>query len=262
MKITPISDTHLECGPLSLPGGEVLILAGDICEYRTLRQEWQETAGASYDFFYTECAKYEQVFMVLGNHEHYHNRFDRTYQDFTAVLPKNVTLLEDQMVEYKGVVFLGATLWTDLNRGDPVTAWHLKSAMNDYRVVQNHYKDKNLYYKLTPEHTREVHLKTLQYFKLMLAEHRDKPVVVVTHHAPSFASVHERYRSDTTMNGGYASNLDDFILDNENIKVWVHGHMHDPVDYLVGTTRVVSNPRGYTPYEDGNGFNLDFTFEV
>lgn len=257
MKISLISDTHLECGGLTLPGGEVLILAGDICEYRSFRH-----TGTVYDFFYTECAKYEQVFMVMGNHEHYHNRFDRTYTDLVSVLPANVTLLEDQVVDYQGVMFLGATLWTDLNRGDPITAWHLKTAMNDYRIVQNHYPAKNLYYKLTPEHTAEVHRKTREYFKSVLETNRDRTFVVITHHAPSFASVHERYRSDTTMNGGFASNMDDFILDHPNIKYYFHGHMHDPVDYMIGTTRVMSNPRGYTPYEDGNGFDVNFTVEV
>jgi hypothetical protein len=200
--------------------------------------------------------------MVMGNHEHYHNRFDRTYTDLVSVLPANVTLLEDQVVDYQGVMFLGATLWTDLNRGDPITAWHLKTAMNDYRIVQNHYPAKNLYYKLTPEHTAEVHRKTREYFKSVLETNRDRTFVVITHHAPSFASVHERYRSDTTMNGGFASNMDDFILDHPNIKYYFHGHMHDPVDYMIGTTRVMSNPRGYTPYEDGNGFDVNFTVEV
>jgi len=56
--------------------------------------------------------------------------------------------------------------------------------------------------------------------------------------------------------------MEDFILDNENIKVWVHGHMHDPVDYMIGETRVLANPRGYIPWELGNGFDPNFTFEV
>ena len=38
--------------------------------------------------------------------------------------------------------------------------------------------------------------------------------------------------------------------------------MHDPVDYMIGTTRVISNPRGYIPYEAGNGFNLLFDVEI
>jgi predicted phosphodiesterase len=33
------------------------------------------------------------------------------------------------------------------------------------------------------------------------------------------------------------------------IRLWVHGHMHNASDYMLGTTRVVCNPRGYTGYE-------------
>jgi len=159
-------------------------------------------------------------------------------------------------------MFMGATLWTDLNKGDSLTAFHLRGSMNDYKVVQNFYPAKSVYHKLTPEHTAATHFKTKQYFRLMLAEHRDKPFVVITHHAPSFASVNEKYLNDTTMNGGYASDLSEDILDNDNIKVWVHGHMHDGVDYMIGDTRVLANPRGYIPWEASNGFDPTFTFEV
>ena len=271
MNITLVSDLHLDVsGFLELPGGDVLILAGDICEAKELRKEFHQTkvldrvpgAFPCYDFFEFECAKYEKVFMVMGNHEHYRGRFDKTYFELQGLLPDNVTLLENEIEEYKGVMFMGATLWTDLHKGDPLCAWHVKSMMNDYKVIQNHYPAKDVYHKLTPEHTAEVHFKTKQYFKMMLEEHRGKPFVVITHHAPSFQSVNEKFKHDTTMNGGYASEMSEFILDHENIKVWVHGHMHDPVDYKIGETRVLSNPRGYIPWEDGNGFDSNFTFEV
>lgn len=265
-----VSDLHLEFGYLEMPGGDVLILAGDICEYRTLKNDFHKTklldrvpgAFPAYDFFYTECAKYKQVFMVMGNHEHYHHRFDKTYNDFKAILPDNVMLLEKECFEYEGVLFLGGTLWTDLNKGDPMTVYTIKNFMNDYKVIQNFYPDKGLYHKLTPEHTVAEHRKTMQYFKLMLEEKRNMPVVVITHMAPSFKSTNEKYQHETTTNGGYASELSEFILDHENIKVWVHGHMHDPVDYKIGETRVLANPRGYTPYEDGNGFEPGLYFEV
>jgi hypothetical protein len=261
----------LEFGYQELPGGDVLILAGDIAEARSIRKHLhstkplQDTPVEKYacsEFFKHECAKYNKVFMVMGNHEHYHHRFDKTYLDLLTLLPNNVTLLEDQVEEYNGVMFMGSTLWTDLNRGDAITAWHLKMAMNDYKVVQNYYPAKDLYYKLTPEHTAEIHFKTKQYFKMMLEEHRDKPFVVITHHAPSFQSVNEKYKHDTTMNGGYASELSEFILDHDNIKVWVHGHMHDPVDYMIGETRILSNPRGYVGHEDLSQYNPNFTFEL
>jgi Icc-related predicted phosphoesterase len=96
----------------------------------------------------------------------------------------------------------------------------------------------------------------------MLEEKRDVPVVVITHMAPSFQSVNQKFKHETTTNGGYASELSEFILDHPNIKVWVHGHMHDPVDYKIGDTRILANPRGYMPWEDGNGFEPGLYFEV
>jgi Icc-related predicted phosphoesterase len=271
MKVSLVSDLHLEFGYQELPGGEVLILAGDIAEVKSIKKHHhstkliQDTPDTFYrcsEFFKWECEKYDQVFMVLGNHEFYHSRFDKTYDELKSILPKNVTLLENEIVEYKGVMFMGATLWTNMNKGDPITLYTVKDYMTDYRAIQNFYPAKNLYHKLTPEDTVQAHRKTVEYFKFMLSEHRDRPFVVITHMAPSFASVNEKYIRETTMNGAYASDLSEFILDNENIRVWVHGHMHDPSDYMIGNTRVVSNPRGYVGHEDTSGFNPDFFFEV
>ena len=138
----------------------------------------------------------------------------------------------------------------------------IAETMNDYKVVQNFYSDRHLYHKLTPDVTYKTHKDTVAYFQKVLAEKRDRPIVVITHMAPSFMSVNEKYKNDTTNNGGYASDLSDIILDNSNIKVWVHGHMHDPVDYMIGDTRVLANPRGYIPWEAGNGFDINCTFDI
>ena len=146
---------------------------------------------------------------------------------------------------YKDVVFAGGTLWTNLNRRDPLTAIHLRNNMSDYNIIRN----KPVYRKLTPEDTIQTHDATVQYLKVIASEHLDKKMVVVTHHAPSYESISPRYRGDFLMNGGYASDLSDFILDNSNIKLWVHGHTHDDYDYNVGNTRIICNPRGYLKYE-------------
>ena len=43
---------------------------------------------------------------------------------------------------------------------------------------------------------------------------------------------------------------DEFILDYPQIKLWTHGHTHEDFDYMIGSTRIVCNPRGYLSYED------------
>jgi hypothetical protein len=61
------------------------------------------------------------------------------------------------------------------------------------------------------------------------------------------------------MNGGYTSDLVEFILDRPQIKLWTHGHTHEQFDYMIGSTRVVCNPRGYDGYEDcADHFKLKF----
>jgi hypothetical protein len=84
-----------------------------------------------------------------------------------------------------------------------------------------------------------------------------KQMVVVGHHTPSHFSCHPKYADDQLMNGGYHSDLTEFMLDRPGIKLWTHGHTHELFDYTIGDTRVVCNPRGYIGYETiADNFNL------
>jgi len=74
-------------------------------------------------------------------------------------------------------------------------------------------------------------------------------VVVVGHHSPSKLSTKPQYEKDWEMNGGYSSDLTDFIMDHSEIALWVHGHTHHNFDYMLGKTRILCNPRGYAGYE-------------
>ena len=167
-------------------------------------------------------------------------------------------------VTIDGVVFIGATLWTDCNRGNPLTIQVLKHGMNDYRAITHHITvPYDNYRKLDPRDTCEDHARAKEYIKTICELNRDKKVVVCTHHAPSFRSVHPHYASETDMNGGYASDLSEFIMDHENILFWTHGHMHDPSDYMIGQCRVICNPRGYVGYEtQANKFDPTMGFDI
>jgi 3',5'-cyclic AMP phosphodiesterase CpdA len=261
MKVNVISDLHLEFADLVLPGGDVLILSGDICEAKNVKRDHynqdhvqfnfeQKRSDRYIRFFLEECVKYKHVIYVMGNHEHYGFRFDKTYNHLKENLPDNILLLEKESVEIDGVIFVGATLWTDCNNADPITMYTLKHGMNDYRVVQNFYPDKNQYFKLIPEFTYADHIKAKSFISTTAKENPDKTIVVVTHHSPSKRSIKPRYENDFHMNGGYSSNLDEFIMDHPNIKFWTHGHTHDDFDYMIEQCRIICNPRGYVGYEE------------
>ena len=71
----------------------------------------------------------------------------------------------------------------------------------------------------------------------------DLPTVVVSHHAPSARSLDPRC-ADDPVDAGYASALEPLIEHLQPV-AWIHGHVHRSVDYVVASTRVVCNPRGY-----------------
>jgi len=62
-----------------------------------------------------------------------------------------------------------------------------------------------------------------------------------THHAPHPKSIPERFTNDW-LSAAYASDLTRLM---GRAGLWIHGHMHEPADYVVNGTRVVCNPRGY-----------------
>ena len=271
MKINLVSDLHINVRDIELPGGDVLIIAGDCMEAGHLRLA--ENAGKNVfmadryrRFASEEMTKYRKVVYIMGNHEHYHNTFETTYKWISKILPDNVHFLDNDNVQIDDVYFWGGTMWTDMHRRCPITTTQVGMMMNDFHLIR--YEDSkrvNNYWtnKFTPYCAIQENTFAVQQLSNFLADHRDDKVVVVSHHAPTPQSVNEKYRSEYYLNGGYHNHLQDLIMDNPQIKAWVHGHMHDPVDYMVGETRVLCNPRGYAGHEQrAEEFDPGFAFEV
>jgi hypothetical protein len=207
----------------------------------------------------------------MGNHEHYHGDYANTITTLREHLGylTHLHILDKEMVQLGGVSFIGGTLWTDMNNEDPITLLQMKGMMNDFRCIMNgnrvvHFRDEDGNFKhrvgrFTPENSVEDHRKMLEYIRLMIEGKFDQKFVVVGHHAPSKQSTHPRYADEVIMNGGYSTALDEFIMDHPQIKLWTHGHTHEDFDYMVGSTRIVCNPRGYDAYEDrADKFELKF----
>ncbi len=240
MKVTLMSDLHLEFGEISISNSDdtdILILAGDIIPSAAL-VESDALKRRAKKFFDSVCGQWDYVLMVCGNHEHYMGDIETSTNILNEFVEHdNFILLEDELFELGGWSFIGATLWTSMNERDPLTEFHVSRNMNDYRAILRGGE------RLLVEHTIDAHQRSVEYIKLISESHSN--VVVITHHSPSFMSVHPKYRNDFLMNGAFHSNLDYIMECRDSIKYWFHGHIHDNMDYILYDTRVVCNPRGY-----------------
>jgi Icc-related predicted phosphoesterase len=295
MKIGVCSDLHLEFGTLELtnPGDvDVLILSGDILvendlgvwDRRQAELGFMTKRSQLFHEFMQRCSEqFKTVVYIAGNHEHYHGDFAVTLSELKRKFAylKNVNVLDKESIVVDGVRFFGGTLWTDMNKRDPLTLYQITRKMNDFRIIKNTNRVVN--YRATvnldkpvgmtddewiampvekrtktefkertstfsPEDAVEEHEKFLATLTEVY-DSSEEPLVVVGHHTPSMQSCDPVYRSDVVMNGGYHSSLEEFILDHPRIKLWTHGHTHDYYDYEIGETRVVCNPRGYVGHE-------------
>ena len=265
MKIALASDVHLEFGDLEFENdsdADVLILGGDICVGNDIVQrDPHNIMGEEYrsnrfhSFFERCCDRFPHVIFIVGNHEHYHGDFAKTIPHFKDVLGylKNLHILEKETFVLDDVTFIGGTLWTDMNRRDTRTLHAISGMMNDFRCVNNSAKladQRGWPGRFTTTDAADDHDAMLEYIRLMIEGKFDQKFVIVGHHAPSRLSTHPRYSRELIMNGGYSSELDDFILDHPQIRLWTHGHTHEEFDYQIGSTRILCNPRGYVNYEE------------
>lgn len=267
MIVALASDLHLEFQDIVLKNtgnAEVLILSGDILVADYLHdhpapdptivsgmQGYGHALVMSVRFrdFLKRCSsEFPNVIYVAGNHEFYHGKWKSSIDDlrFQCSQLPNVHFLENDIKTIGEHTFIGCTLWTDCNKGDPLTLHALTDLMNDFRIIRN---DELGHTKLRPAHTVSRHRRSVEYIKHIVQGMHDEKFVVVGHHAPTKLSTHSRYIGQDLMNGGYSSDLSEFILDHPQIKLWTCGHVHDPHMYYMGDTLVAANPRGYAGHD-------------
>ena len=278
MKFAVCSDLHLEFGPLELKNTEnadLLILSGDICVAKDLEFKESTRSENWMKFFEQVSTEFKNVIYIMGNHEHYHGDFAKSYGQLKVALAdlSNIHVMEKESITFGDVTFVAGTLWTDMNKEDPSTLYGIKGYMNDYRIIDDsneivNYKsfdeeDKPTFKirpaKFSPEKSVVEHKAFLQFIRDMVDHRNEHKFVVVGHHAPSKLSTKPQYKNDVMVNGAYSSDLSEFILDRPQIKVWTHGHTHHNFDYMIGSTRIVCNPRGYINYEgQADEFKLQY----
>lgn len=264
MKIRLFSDLHLEFASMNIdPAGEDLIIfAGDIGIHTTGLQFAKQVArDLSVPVLY-----------VAGNHEYYRDTdmgldfhtWEDTPNDLAAeadltdkIRKGRATYFEDTCIVYKGVRFIGSTLWTGMDFFGENDFWVrncVVNALNDYVVIWS-----KMNHVLQIDQVIQRYKDSLFFISERLHEPFKGPTVVITHHTPSSLSVSPQYR-DNPVTAAYSNRLENLILDTDPV-LWVHGHTHHSFDYDLGATRVVCNPRGYQPRES-TGFNSNLLIEV
>lgn len=231
MRIHLLSDLHIEFGAFDPPevDADLLVLAGDVHIKRNgLR-------------WIRDRIPDRPVIYILGNHEFYGEKFPRLIEKLKQeAADSEIHVLENDYIEMGGFRFIGCTLWTDMAlHGDPQIGSIEALQMTDYKRVRH----SPSYKRLRPIHTRFQHHLSVRAIKDFLETGDSRRSIVVTHHAPSIRSLPKR-RWDKLISCAYASNLENLIEEHRPL-LWIHGHIHHSQDYLIGDTRVVSNPRAY-----------------
>lgn len=238
-----ISDLHLECDPdvqkqfirsLDPADVDVLVLAGDICEFKQ-----------SIESISLLCKRFEDsyVLWVHGNHE-YHGTTRSLMQRRTQEAlrqNKNLRWLEMVPVHIEGQRFLGSTMWFKWNP----TMSMLETQSADFSAISGLHE---WVYDANSE------------FQTVIDVELQQSDIVVTHHAPSYRSIAPRFIADERTQL-YVCDMESIIVERQP-KLWIHGHTHDSFDYMLEKTRVVCNPRGYHPDELNPEFRPDLIIKV
>jgi Icc-related predicted phosphoesterase len=273
MRIVVVSDIHIDIAhnewrdPPTLDA-DLLIVIGDTTNPMVLGLPWiAERFG-----------NVPHIIYVPGNHCFYRGRpgsgEERTfYQDQTTRAREmcsrlGITFLQCDSVELGGVRFVGATMWSDLSilprsmtakdamsqsqRGWYEGGWrnYERNYHNDFREIR--YGGPGSRRRFTPSQMLALHRESKEFFERVLATPFDGETVAITHMGPA----------ESVEPGDHAwlygwSDLQHLMHGPLAPRYWLHGHVHTSLDYTIGDTRVICNPRGH-PGPRGTRENPNF----
>jgi len=257
MKIRVLSDMHVDVNEMYAAHRNIhldnndtfTIVAGDTAGSPEIAIDWIKK-------------NVQKGLVIAGNHIVYDSN-GRPIQDLkqqmAQAFPKDspITFL-DQMTgtmskEIDGILFVGTTLYTDYALfPDTSVEWAMHKGgrgLNDFYIGYTKDKEKNRH--LIPSDYRRWFIESKKEITRIVEANPNKDIVIITHHCPSEKCC--SYKGEI-LNASYASNLEPFIQEHPNIKLWIAGHAHNRKQFKIGNCLVLMNPRGYEHEGEGYGF--------
>lgn len=228
--------------------GDILIIAGDLGHKNEQNLKFLDIISEYFD----------HVYIVLGNHDYYlinsesykyvHSSNLRVDELRTYIKDMNkVTLLEGQIVNYKGIKIQGNVGWAD----GQYLSKTLKSDKDpqelyiegDYLGPGKGWVRMNDCVLIKPGHRFDARFKSNQ-----ISWEPGETDIMVTHYNPSILKSHQnpKYKNDylTTFYCFDGSKL----MKEKTPKLWFYGHSHEGVSYKYKGCQVLTNAIGY-PHE-------------
>lgn len=263
MRLHIVSDGHADIDhndwvPPALDPDVVVVCPGDMMAPSTLALPWMRRHYPR-----------NRVIYVPGNHDYY-SFFDRkkpdagtrtTWEEQKERAPiiartLDIDYLDDAVVLIDRVRILGGTLWTDFSCRPTYmdlasAARAARKGMNDYKAIKTgrgRGRD-----RIDVRRTIEAHRATVAFIEEKLCEPFDGDTIVVTHHPATPHSLldwtPERPTAFRDLDFCYASATLDRLFSGAGLgrsfvppSLWIHGHVHKSLDYVIENTRVIANP--------------------
>lgn len=245
MNLQYASDLHLEFpenkgflkrNPLR-PGGDVLLLTGDIVPFAVLDKHA--------DFFNYLSDNFEITYWIPGNHEYYYSDISDRAGSFIEKIRDNLFLVNNVSVIRENVKLIFSTLWTSISPGNQ---FEIRQRLSDFHTIK--YNNKGL----TPDHYNLLHEQCRSFLNEELSKGGGEKKVIVTHHVPTFMNYPEKNRGDS-LNEAFAVEMYNDVL-RSDADFWIFGHHHSNTpDFLIGSTTLTTNQLGYVKYNECPGFD-------
>lgn len=219
------------------PSAPYLALLGDI---------GYPTSRIYFDFLKYCSENFEQVLLISGNHEYYDclknlltmKEIDLEIEKICSQLG-NVHYLNNSTYELDNILFIGTTLWSEMDDEDK--QFQAGLFVNDYKYTIVDFEQGCNY--LGPSMVNLLFARNVRFLIETIENNLDREIVILSHHLPTFSAIDPKYYSNP-VNFAYASELD-WMFYQYPIKMWLFGHTHSPVRIKVSKTKLHCNPVGY-----------------